>query len=406
MNQFTETSHQGYFSRVIKSFTGVLFGLLMIPGSVMLLGWNEYRTVHRSRGIDEAEKVFAPVASPDSLAAEMNDKLIHLQGKATTDETLTDPDFHFKETALRLKREVEFYEWVEHKHSQRRKKLGGGTETTTTYDYDKKWTKQHHESSKFHHPEGHSNPLPRYQGHELTAERVMLGAHRLSDNLVAGINAWKDGHVDAQLLSMLPEEVQKLARLEENRVYIAHQPAVTPEQGGEAQATSRSPEVGDLRVGFRYVEPCVVSVLAAQRNGKLEAFQTSNGELIESIQVGEVSAAEMFRSLRESNALFAWIFRGVGFVVSVIGFSLILGPLATLASFIPFLEDLTGFATFIVSIALAAIVSLATIGVAWFAVRPLLSGGLFAVAIVCLFFLFWRRSKPLPDVIHNPTIIP
>ncbi len=36
----------------------------MVPGSVALVSWNEYRTVHRSRGLAEAEKVVVEAADP------------------------------------------------------------------------------------------------------------------------------------------------------------------------------------------------------------------------------------------------------------------------------------------------------------------------------------------------------
>ena len=68
-------------------------------------------------------------------------------------------------------------------------------------------------------------------------------------------------------------------------------------------------------------------------------------------------------------------------------------PLATIASFIPFLENLTGFVTFAISMVLGTIVALITVGVAWLAVRPLLSGVLFALAAIGLFLLFMRRGS-------------
>ena len=381
-DEFVQTEHQGYFSRVIKSFTGVLFGLLLIPGSVCLLGWNEYRTVHRSRGIDEAEKVCAEVPSIAQVSAELNERLVHLQGPAKTDETLADPKLNFRQPALRLRRRVETYEWVENKDTHRRNKLGGGEETVTTYKYRTEWVKRHQTSSKFNQPMGHHNPEPRYDNETVNAQRVDLGAFQLSSSLIAGINDWRETPVDfAAISESIPDEEKSRYKPEGKGIYYSPSDTILP------------PAVGDQRIHFDIVSPCVVSVLAAQRGEKLEHFQTPNGETIESIQVGEVSAAEMFHSLRNMNALLAWVLRGTGWSLATMGFLLILGPLATIASFIPFLENLTGFVTFAISMVLGTIVALITVGVAWLAVRPLLSGVLFALAAIGLFLLFMRRGS-------------
>jgi hypothetical protein len=132
-DQVVETSHQGYFSRVAKSFVGVLIGILLVPGSIAFIGWNEYRTVHRTRGLLEAEQVVQEVSDPFEVLPEHNGKLVHLTGQATTTETLADEDFALERVALRLSREVEMYQWVEHKETRTQEKLGGGRETITTY---------------------------------------------------------------------------------------------------------------------------------------------------------------------------------------------------------------------------------------------------------------------------------
>ena len=76
-------------------------------------------------------------------------KLVHFTGIARTPSVLTDVDFGVGGSALKLRRIVEMYQWEENSKSDTREKLGGGTETTTTYTYDQDWFDRVIDSSNF-----------------------------------------------------------------------------------------------------------------------------------------------------------------------------------------------------------------------------------------------------------------
>ena len=84
-------------------------------------------------------------------------KFVHVTGEAATDEVLEDTDFGVSAIAIRLTRKTEMYQWRENQSSQTRKTLGGGTETVTTYSYEKDWSDRAIDSGRFHDP-GHDNP--------------------------------------------------------------------------------------------------------------------------------------------------------------------------------------------------------------------------------------------------------
>lgn len=383
-NSFSERSNQGYFSRLAGSFMGVLIGLLMIPGSVLLIGWNEYRTIHRTRGLLEAEQVVEEVQDAMEIVPEQNGKLVHLTGKATTEETLQDKDFAVSRVALRLSRQVEMYQWVEKKESHSREKIGGGRETVTTYKYDTKWSADRESSENFKHPEDHSNPPLKFHSTELTAQKATVGAFQLSPSQIDRIHSWHELNLDASALLAPVSEADRSRYLVQNdQLYI-----------GDAAPSPSSPKVGDLRIRFRAVDPQDISVLAQQNTDRLGAFTTHNGEKIESIETGVKSSVEMFESLRFQNSTLAWVLRGVGWLLACVGFGLITGPLSTLASVLPFMGRIVGTATFFVSVLLGSAVALIAIGVAWIAVRPLLGILLFAVAGAGLYLLF-RKPKSM-----------
>ncbi len=198
VDHITRTVRQGFFSRLANSFVGILFGLLLVPGSVLLIGWNEYRTVHRSRGLAEAEGAVTGVADPFEISQTQNDKLVHVIGTATTEEKLSDPEFGISQTVLRLERKVEMYQWVEHKEKKTRDKVGGGRETITTYSYEKKWHDDRVDSDRFEERSNHENPSLRYSPKSLVTDRATLGALRLPSSLVESrMNSWKNAPLDS-----------------------------------------------------------------------------------------------------------------------------------------------------------------------------------------------------------------
>ena len=368
---------------MVNSFIGILIGLLMVPGSVLLVSWNEYRTVHRSRGLAEAQEVTEEVVDPFEINAAQNDRLVHTTGTATTEETLNDPEFGVSLKAMRLQRTVEMYQWVEHKKSETRDKIGGGKETITTYTYDRRWQEGRENSEGFKDRSGHENPSPRYASHSAVTDRGTLGAYKLPSSLIESrMNSWKD--LPVSLDTVLAKVDQSLAahfKLDGSKLYYG---AVLP--------MSSEPHVGDLRIAFRAVEPAQVSVLSKQNNSELSPFKTSNGELIEHLMIGKVNTVEMFDSLKLENTMMAWMIRIGGWILSIVGFTLITGPLQTLAAIIPPVGRLVGSMTFFVSFLLGTSLTLISIAIAWIAVRPLFGIALLVVAGGAI-YLLTRRTK-------------
>jgi hypothetical protein len=387
-DRVTRTERQGFFSRVINSFVGILIGLLLVPGSILLITWNEYRTIHRTQGLIQAEKVVAEVSNPMEIVPELNNRLVHVSGMASTEEVLDDGDFNIGLKVLRLERQVEMFQWVESKESKSRDKLGGGKETITTYEYDRKWHRDRVNSDSFEKPSGHSNPQPRYLSKSLIAEHASLGAFHLNSTLVGQLSSWKDVSIDeAALLSKIGNDERAHFKTAGGYLHF-----------GIPSLDTTAPQVGDLRIKFRVVEPTTVSLLSQQLSRAFAPFKTANGESIESLEEGTKSASEMFDTLRFSNTTLATVLRLVGWLLCCVGFSMMASPLKALSSVIPLLGRMVGAATMLIGFILGSTVSLITIGVAWIAVRPLFSLSLLAVASVGIYFLVRRRTVTEPPM--------
>ena len=115
---FTEVSEEGWFSRIGSSIKGILFGIIIFIVGFPLLFWNEGRAVRRAQTLAEGRGAVVSVAS-DKVDSANEGKLVHLTGMAQTDETLTDPEFKISaEKAIRLKRQVQMFQWVEHEETK------------------------------------------------------------------------------------------------------------------------------------------------------------------------------------------------------------------------------------------------------------------------------------------------
>ncbi len=386
--QITRTEHKGFFSRIASSVVGVLIGFLMVPGSCLLIAWNEYRTIHRTQGLLQAEKVTVEVASPFEIVPDQENRLVHVTGNATTEELLQDGKFEIGRKVLRLERQAEMFQWVERKESKTRDKLGGGKETITTYDYQKKWHSDRINSESFEQPTGHSNPQAQYESTSLVSKKATLGALRLLPALIENLNAWKEVPLDESIvLSKLSEPERTHHRVEAGYLnFSSDVPNMT------------DPKIGDQRMRFRMVEPMTVSLLSKQNGSDFEPFKAGNGETIESIVAGEVSSSQMFDALRFENTTLATILRLAGWVLACVGFCLIAGPLHAIANFVPLLGKMVGAATMLIGFILGSVLALLTISIAWVAVRPLYSLALLAVAAVGIYFMFRRKKVEEPPL--------
>ncbi len=363
-DNFTEVTQESWFGRIGGAIKGILVGLILFIVAFPLLFWNEGRSVKEYKTLKEGGGAVISVTS-DTVDAANTGKLVHMTGKASTEATLKDPVFGVAANALKLKRVVEMYQWKETSHSETKKKLGGGTETVTTYTYSKTWADKAISSTSFKDPAEHRNPgtLP-YESREQVADMVSLGAFTLSSSLVGQINNFEPLPVSND--TPVPATLKGKAKAYETGFYIGADPA--------------SPQLGDVRIEFKAANPTVVSVIAKQVSNTFEPYSAKAGGTIEMLQTGVHTADAMIQEAQESNRILTWILRAAGFILMLIGLSLIFKLLSVLADVLPILGDIVGAGTGIISFLSAAVLSLITIAVAWIVYRPLLGVALIVVA--------------------------
>jgi len=301
---------------------------------------------------------------------------VHLSGRATTDETLIDPEFKVQAQAIKLIREVQMYQWRQHEQSETREKLGGSKETTTTYHYDKGWESRLIASTNFKRQEGHQNPshMP-YDPWRDQAHEVNLGAFHLSPGLISQINRTTPVRLSEDTGLHLPP---RSGQLNGNEIYLGTNP--------------QAPRIGDLRIRFSAVMPADVSLVSLQRGQSFMPYFAANGNKIELLEYGRRSAQEIFQAAQERNTLLTWIIRGGGFLFIFIGLRLSLGVIPILAAVIPAIGGLVDASVGLIAFILAAAISLLTIAIAWIVYRPILAIALLASTILVTAGLIWAKS--------------
>jgi hypothetical protein len=369
-DSFTETTTQGWGSRLGGSLVAALIGLILVPAAIVLMYWNEGRAVDGIRALDRgaASVVEVNAAGVDPAT---NGKLVHVSGVLQAAAPAKDPVFGVTGDGLvRLTRSVEMYQWKETTNSTSQQNVGGSKTTQTTYNYQRDWSAQPIDSGHFKVPGGHQNPAMQNRSATFDGTGVKIGVWQVDPSVLDKITA-----------------------------FTPIQPQAPPTAGYQASGDGYyhgqdpgTPAIGDERVNFTAVPAQTVSVAAAQASGVLTAFRDGNGYTIALAEPGVVSADALFHDEKKSEGVLTWILRVVGFVLVLIGFVCMTRPLTMLFAVLPFLESLVGAGAFVVAFTLAVPVTLLTISIAWIVHRPLI-GGLLLIGAIGAWFLL-RKMHP------------
>ena len=417
---YTETTQTSWGSRLGSAFKGILTGIVLVVVGTVLLYWNEGRTVKTGGAINEARSLAVKVDDISRADPALAGRVIYATGRADTRDVITDPIFGASATAINISRRVEYYQWQEHSRQEKRKKLGGGEETVTTYTYTQEWVGGPIDSGAFRDPDyqGRNKVLARYEDETLYAPHVTFGAYTMPDFLKHSIGG-------AVPLDLVLDEERKKAIFEGLSVESGPLGNVVLPAAGSSDPASAdaalmggvsgvvpqnryvhaqgnvlylgenpgSPQIGDVRVTFTQTPPADVSIIAQVVGNTFEEFTASNGYTFSRLDMGTVGMERMFAGAESDNAIMAWILRVVGTIVVIAGLGTILHPLSVIADVIPILGSIVGAGTGFVAFLLGLAWSLLVIAIAWIRFRPVLAVSLLGGAVVLMGLLFVKGRK-------------
>lgn len=387
-DSFTETTTTSWFSRIMGSLAGVLFGLVLTVGSCVLLFWNEGRAVQTAKSLAEGAGLVVDVA-PSTIDPAMESKLIHISGDARARAPLVDPEFGVSTVGLKLDRRVEMYQWKQEEHRETQKNLGGSETTTTTYTYTKVWSNQSIDSQKFRRASEHPNPAMRYRASSLVAADATIGAFRPGSPVLSKLSAQETVRADAVLLNAIKARVGGPVLINDGQIYLGENVSV--------------PKIGDIRIDYRAVPNGPVTIVGRQTGTDITPYQTNAGDRLLLVRSGIVSAADIFRSEEQANVVLTWVLRLVGALVMFIGVALVLRPLVVVADVVPFIGSILGAGVALAALAVTAVVAPLTIAVAWFFYRPLVSVAVLAIGIAAAYgFKKWAAQRSAARAARPP----
>ncbi len=378
-DRYTETTTQGWFSRIFQSLAGLIVGPILLLVGIGLLVWNEDRAVTTARSLSEG---LGAVVTVDAAQPQPQNEghLVHVVGMAAANGKLTDTDFRLSVEGLVLRRHVEMMQWREKEETHTEKNVGGSTTTTKTYTYSRVWSANLINYGQFKQPQGHANPAFAIASRSQTARDAHVGGFRLEEKLLQALPSNEPVRVDPTSLDAVKMRLGRPITDTGSNLFVGTDPAV--------------PEIGDLRITFTRVPAGPITVIAAQLAGGFAPYQTKAGDQIAEIRLGTETPQQIFRELENNNTIVTWVLRAVGAVLELVGFGLCFAPLSVLADVLPFLGNLVGLGTGFLAVSLTFVVVPITIALAWLAFRPLVSGAVLGAGVlgVVAVKLLWPRK--------------
>ena len=456
---YQEVTTTGYGSRVGNSFKAIGSGFLMFVLGTALLWWNEGRAVKTEKMLDEAGNAYVEMENPNKKDASLEGELICGTAMATTEDSLVDTQFGIGAKAISIRRNVEYYQWVEHSQTKREDKLGGKEVTTTTYTYTKEWVSSPIESSDFHDPayQNKNSVLTTIDESEQWAENVKWGAYTLSESLFHRISSREaiDLAIAEDLLKQFDKSTQAayerahgLVNTAINKISQPAQPVQQPAQVAipdsikallpdsvrakldsiqavtdslnkqMANAENKkdlqyvhqasnvlyfgrvpgSPEVGDVRVTFEKVVPAKVTIMAVVDGDSFKPYKAKNGKRFQTLVMGKKSGDEIIEGEKEANNMILWALRILGIMIIIGGLKGIFGFLETILKVVPFIAGIFGWGVGIVCTVVGIVWSLIVIALAWLFYRPVLAICLLAIAGFLIWVFAFKGKDKLKEL--------
>lgn len=273
----------------MKKVVKYIVGVLLILCSMLLIGYSEYNIIKVLMNRDSLNNKTIEVKST-IVDKNNNDKLVFMNGYLILNKDLEDKAFNVKVRTSKLERIVEIYQYKETK------------EDDETYSYETDWYNELIDSSKFKNSE-YKNPSDIKYKSEVYYNDVFLGAFKLNNKEIDDLG------LNSRYLDLDSEFASK------NGFNISN----------EYYTTSKDidfPEVGDIRISFRYNNSNSASVIAKQSNNMFEDYKLNN-TLINKIYNEKLTKEEVIDNIYPLKIVLYVTMIVLSLILSIVGFKLI-----------------------------------------------------------------------------------
>ena len=273
----------------MKKVIKYIIGVLLIVSSVIIICYSEYKTIkvlmNRSNLNNKINEVKSTIVDKNN-----NDKLVFMNGYLILNKDLVDRKFNVSVRTSKLERIVEVYQYKENR------------EDDETYSYETDWYSELLDSSVFKN-DGFDNPTSMKYENKTYYNDTYLGAFKLDDKEIDDLG------LNSRYLDLDSEFASK------NGFNISN----------EYYTTSKDidfPEVGDIRISFRYNNSNSASVIAKQSNNMFEEYKLNN-TLINKIYNEKLTKEEVIDNIYPLKIVLYVTMIVLSLMLSIVGFKLI-----------------------------------------------------------------------------------
>jgi len=368
----------------------VLLGFLLLFCGIFILGCTEVFTIRSGNTLESVTSNIVHIDNIDNIDSKNDGKLIHINGTATTEETLMDDIFKRQYNALCLMRNIYYYQWNEVEEREEYKDKDGNTKTKYSTEHYIGWYSQPINSEEFTYKRYHNIAPLRLLNDTVYAENVHVGGYLLDSKQKEAIINMEPADIeyDQQFIEdiRIPTE-RRLGKkvnvqVKDGEIFIG-------------VGTIESPEIGDIKACLTIAKPLDVTITGQQDGNSIKAYVV-DGDSVSYIKAGTTSVNEYLAKKEETNTAGTWGGRISALVFMVWGLFYIFPLITKMTSALPVLADVMRAGSIIISIALGLIISSVVIGFVWLFENPIVSlvcFGIFIASVVAIIIKGKKNKK-------------
>ncbi|KAJ0181157.1 hypothetical protein K1T71_003242 [Dendrolimus kikuchii] len=283
-----------------QTWLTTLLSIVLFSGVTYFLIWTENQTIQNNLMLDELVSAAESIdVHTGDEAARFEGRIVHIVGPLRILEPISEPDYNIQVQAIKLRKRVQMYQWIEETTEQDTFLSESAEESQKTYWYHKDWRDYVVDSSLFYIRPGHHNPtsMPIFSETHI-AENVKIGWLYLGLDVKRKVNDYYEIWSDSR-----PER----SDIKLHSGFYYH---------GESALQH---EIGDLRVHFSYAgrEDDIYTAVGIVESGILQAYGPSNfpaADPISLLRKGSYSLKQLYDIEKRDANIHTWKYRLLGFV--------------------------------------------------------------------------------------------
>lgn len=283
-----------------QTWLTTILSLILFTGVTYFLLWAESQTIQSNLMLEELVSAAESIdVHTGDEAARYESRVVHIVGPLRILEPISEPDYNIQVQAVKLRKRVQMYQWIEETTEQENFLSEPAEESRKTYWYHKDWRDYVVESSLFYIRPGHHNPpsMPMFSETHI-AENVKVGWLYLGLDVKRKVNDYYEIWSDSR-----PER----SDIKLHSGFYYH---------GESALEH---QVGDLRIHFSYAgrEDDIYTAVGVVEGGNLQAYSPTRFPTADPICIlrkGSYSLKQLHDLERRDANLHTWKYRLLGFV--------------------------------------------------------------------------------------------